>query len=147
MTDPQFEARRHLERISGMFAGFDDLKERLTQATGTGEALDGKIKVTVGPSGALLDLKIDPRAMRQGSQVLCEHILAAAQEATTKVAEEISTAVTEFTGEDASRFAAAATGDMDIFGSRAPDFRLPNTGEPVRDAQQIINQTLRNFKS
>lgn len=147
MPDPQFETNRMLQRISGMLEGFNDLQDRLRQTQGTAEAADGKVKVTVGPTGALMDLQIDPRAMRLGSEALREHILAAVQEATARVAEEISGAVGRFTGEDGSRFGAAAIGkNLDIFGARMTDVRLPNTGDPIRDAQEIINTTLRSTK-
>ncbi|HEY9524719.1 MAG TPA: hypothetical protein VIR33_15895 [Thermopolyspora sp.] len=37
------------------------------------------MSVTVGPSGALLDVRIDPRAMRMGSEQPAEQILTAAR--------------------------------------------------------------------
>ena len=147
MTDPGFEARRILERVGSMLERVGDLQAHLRQTRATAESVDGRVSVTVGPSGALLDLRIDPRAMRMGSEQLTEQILAAAREATAQVSEEISRTVGEVTGENASAFGAAATGKLDLFGGRAVDVRLPDTGDANRDAQEVLNRTLRNLRS
>lgn len=62
----------------------------LQKITGAGEAADGAVRVVVGPSGAIQDVKLTPRAMRLASEALSEALLeasrAAAGDAGVKVA-------------------------------------------------------------
>jgi hypothetical protein len=44
---------------------------------GEAEAADGLIRATVGIGGRLESLRADPRAMRLGSEALCEEIMVA----------------------------------------------------------------------
>jgi hypothetical protein len=46
-------------------------------ATGTAAAADGQIEATVQSGGRLESLRMDPRALRMGSQALCEQIVLA----------------------------------------------------------------------
>ncbi|MCO6011611.1 YbaB/EbfC family nucleoid-associated protein [Actinoallomurus purpureus] len=60
---------------------FAEARTKLAEARGRGEAADGKVVVEVARGGALQSLKIDPRAMRLGSEALAEAILEAAGKA------------------------------------------------------------------
>jgi hypothetical protein len=46
----------------------------LTEATGHGEAADGKVRVTVSVNGANDAVGLDPRMMRQSSDALAEYV-------------------------------------------------------------------------
>lgn len=58
-----------------------EIRERIGEVRGEGTAADGRIVVEVLQTGELSSLKIDPRAMRLGSEALAEEILAASKQA------------------------------------------------------------------
>jgi len=79
------------KRLAGMIGQVSQLREaqaELAQMQTEGEAADGLVVATVGPTGALTDLRLDPRAMRLDSQTLAESILEAARQATAASAEK-----------------------------------------------------------
>ena len=51
--------------------------EQAAPATGTGAAADGQIEATVRSGGRLESLRMDPKALRMGSQALCEQLVLA----------------------------------------------------------------------
>lgn len=70
------DARRLLAEVRSAApadAGLGDLEE----LRGEAEAADGLIRATVGIGGRLESLRADPRAMRLGSEALCEEIMVA----------------------------------------------------------------------
>jgi DNA-binding protein YbaB len=56
---------------------------------GTGEAADGVVRVTVGATGALKDVVLDPKAMRLPSMDLAAAILEAARAAQASIGEQV----------------------------------------------------------
>jgi DNA-binding protein YbaB len=68
--------------------------DAMAKLEGHGEAEEGRIAVTVSPTGALKSLTIDPRAMRLGSQDLAAAILAAASAASANAADQMRELVT-----------------------------------------------------
>jgi DNA-binding protein YbaB len=56
---------------------------------GVGEGADGVIKVTVGPTGALKDVVLEPKAMRLPSMDLAAAIVEAARAAQDAIAEQV----------------------------------------------------------
>ena len=65
--------------ITQQNARLRETQSRMRRLRGKGTAADERVAVEVHQFGALVDLRIDPRAMRLGSQVLAEAILEAAQ--------------------------------------------------------------------
>jgi DNA-binding protein YbaB len=65
--DPRLE--RLLDRAR---ADLDDLRTRTGTVTGSGEALDGLVRVTCRPGGVVDDVVVDPRAMRHRAAELAE---------------------------------------------------------------------------
>lgn len=56
----------------------DDLQEQAMTVTGKGQSDDGLITATVGPRGHLVDLAIDPRALRRpDAKAIAAQIVAA----------------------------------------------------------------------
>jgi DNA-binding protein YbaB len=68
------EADRILAWVDGAQAGLDEI-------TGTGESPSGQVKATVAANGRILDVTIEPRAMRMDSRTLSEEVLAAVAQA------------------------------------------------------------------
>lgn len=64
---------------------------KLAAVRGTGEAADGKVKVTVHQGGRLEAVDLDPRAMRMASEdlgaAIVEAVAAATEDVTAKAAE------------------------------------------------------------
>lgn len=56
---------------------------------GVGEAADGVVRVTVGPTGALKGVTLDPKAMRLPSMDLAAAVLEAAQAGQAAIAEQL----------------------------------------------------------
>lgn len=68
----------------------------LEAISGSGEAADGLVKAAVDHAGRLLEVSLDPRAMRQDSQTLAELItqaVRAAQDDSTRRCQELLTSV------------------------------------------------------
>jgi DNA-binding protein YbaB len=57
-----------------------ETQSRMKDLRGTGRSADERVRVEVDRFGALVGLKIDPRAMRLGSEALTEAILHAAEQ-------------------------------------------------------------------
>jgi DNA-binding protein YbaB len=66
--------------LTGQNAALADVRRQITELRGTGRAADERVEVQVDRLGALAGLRIDPRAMRLGSQELAEAILQAARQ-------------------------------------------------------------------
>src|SRR5215470_12337496 len=69
------DTRRSLAQLRAPAPGTD--AGPAAPATGTGAAADGQIEATVQSGGRLESLRMDPRALRMGSQALSEQIVLA----------------------------------------------------------------------
>ncbi|MFB9679938.1 YbaB/EbfC family nucleoid-associated protein [Streptosporangium vulgare] len=85
------ETDRLLTVIEEQTTRMEEVGQSLAEARGRGEAAGGHVSVEVLASGALAALRIDPRALRLGSEALAEAILAASDEATRDAAEQTGT--------------------------------------------------------
>ncbi|MFC4529492.1 YbaB/EbfC family nucleoid-associated protein [Sphaerisporangium dianthi] len=68
-----------LEGLAAQSATFQAVGLRISETRGRGEAEEGRVVVEALPGGSVVSLRIDPRAMRLGSEALAEAILAAAR--------------------------------------------------------------------
>ena len=75
-----------------------DLSGRLAQLTGSARSNDGLIEVTVGPSGAVTDLRLGEDIRRQPAARTARDILTAMRAAQAALAEQVSAAVAETVG-------------------------------------------------
>ena len=141
MDLPDFD--RELKRIMSSLDQMEEVQRRLTEIRGVGEAHGGLIKVEVGPSGALLDLTLDPRAMRLDSQSLREAILSASQEALKKVSEEMDGLVSGLVPEGFGDFL-TGQGNMPMptFGDGG---EIKSSGDPLADARATLEQVRRDL--
>src|SRR4051812_19573017 len=69
---------------------FAEMREKLAEIRGRGEAADGKVVVEVAPGGALKSVQIDPRAMKLGSEALAQAIHEAAGKAFQDLTDQTS---------------------------------------------------------
>jgi len=67
-----------------------DFAASFAEVRGEGEACDGRVRVVLDGTSNLVDLVIDPRAMRLGSEELAEGIRAAFAEAREAVQAQLS---------------------------------------------------------
>jgi DNA-binding protein YbaB len=81
------DVRRRLSGMIDQLSRLRDVREQLAELHAEGEAADGLVGVTVGPTGALTNVRIDPRAMRLDSQTLAEAVMEAARQATSHASE------------------------------------------------------------
>lgn len=101
-----------------------DLEARMRQAQenaaavaaleGVGEAADGVVKVTVGPTGALKDVVLEPKAMRLPSMDLAAAILAAARAGQESIAEQVRAVYTDRSATGGLDPAAIVQGEVDV---------------------------------
>jgi DNA-binding protein YbaB len=122
-ADETLRLRRQLERAR---VDLESLRTRMGQVTGVGEALDGLVRVTCRPGGAVEDVWVDPRAMRRQSAELATAFREAHTQAARAAAEE-----TQVVLQDAGTFADVAA----QIGRGTVDFTalLERQGIPVRD--------------
>ncbi|TNY35853.1 YbaB/EbfC family nucleoid-associated protein [Thermomonospora catenispora] len=60
--------------MEAMMGGFTEMRERIKEITGRGEAADGRIVAEYSAEGGLTKLELDPRALRLPSADLAEQI-------------------------------------------------------------------------
>ncbi|MFG1704338.1 YbaB/EbfC family nucleoid-associated protein [Nonomuraea sp. M3C6] len=82
--DPEID--RALAELAARTAGFEEVSRGLEEIRGRGESAGGQVAVELTPTGSLAALRIDPRAMRLGSQDLAEAIVEAFGQAEEDVA-------------------------------------------------------------
>jgi DNA-binding protein YbaB len=102
---PEWQA--HIEELLGEYrkkrADLQKLQETMASAEATVTAADEMVTVRVGPQGRLLGLEFNPRVYRKLSpSELAETVLAAVQEATAQVADQVRAAAEPLTPDDAS---------------------------------------------
>ncbi|MEV0592664.1 YbaB/EbfC family nucleoid-associated protein [Nonomuraea cavernae] len=82
-----------LDRLMAEFKAnskeLSDVMGQVGEVRGQATAADDKIRVQVSSSGELTSLRIDPRAMKLGSEELAEAILDAARRATEDAARRL----------------------------------------------------------
>ncbi|SDI54302.1 YbaB/EbfC family nucleoid-associated protein [Nonomuraea jiangxiensis] len=82
-----------LDRIMAEFRAnsreFSETIDRVGEVVGQAESPDGKVKVRVSSSGQLTALRIDPRAMRLGSEELADTIMDLSRRATEDAARQL----------------------------------------------------------
>lgn len=84
--------RQSQERMSKLAA----VREQMTDLQGRAESADGRISVTSTTQDPLAEVKIDPRAMRMGSQELA----AALQETARRARQDLDAQVEELTARE-----------------------------------------------
>ncbi|MGW4790898.1 YbaB/EbfC family nucleoid-associated protein [Nonomuraea sp. NPDC004297] len=85
---------RIMARAEETLAHVERLKAELERLAGHGQAADGQVRVTAGPSGRLIDVVLAPHALGMDPRRLAEAVLRAAQEAQDDVAGQVDEVLT-----------------------------------------------------
>ncbi|MBB5152756.1 YbaB/EbfC family nucleoid-associated protein [Saccharopolyspora phatthalungensis] len=125
------------ERIQEMMRKFQEqaqkaseLQSAMQDMRGTASSPDRSVTVTVAPSGALLDLRLAPNAVRQSASDLQQQIMATIREATANAAEQLNSTVAPILGDQFDKFQEAfnvegAAIKPDIEGDETPSPESP----------------------
>ena len=97
--DANAQLRDYQQDIQSRLARAEQVKEMVNSATGSSRSADGAVLVTVGPTGALQDLQLSPKADGMTSTQLAQLILRTAREAHRKVAEQVAQSVKPLIGD------------------------------------------------
>src|SRR5262249_16865919 len=73
------EIDRIIGPVKDYLQQYEDVRGQLAELRGRGESQSGRVVVEVMPNGMLSDLRLDPRALRLGSEELSAAILEAAR--------------------------------------------------------------------
>ncbi|MFR9729561.1 YbaB/EbfC family nucleoid-associated protein [Saccharopolyspora sp. MS10] len=102
------------QRIREMMARFEEqasaaarLKDEMGAVRGEARSQDGAVSATVAPSGAVLDLRLSPEAMRRSHSELQNSIMQTIRQATQQAAEAMNATVEPVLGDRADQFRAA----------------------------------------
>ncbi|MFC0432481.1 YbaB/EbfC family nucleoid-associated protein [Kutzneria buriramensis] len=91
--------REYQQDVQSRLARAEQVKEQVNAATGSARSADGTVLATVGPTGALQDLQLSPKADNMTSTQLAQLILRTSREAHRKVAEQMAQAVKPLIGD------------------------------------------------
>lgn len=75
-------------------AGAEEVQDRLSGLVGRAESEDGRIRVAFSNENAVEELHIDPRALRDGSEVLAENIRTVIADARADLLRQVDEVVT-----------------------------------------------------
>lgn len=92
LDDMLSETRREL--MATRAAPRDEAGEDAEPVQGLGEAADGQVKVTVASGGKVEKIVVNPGLLRQGLEVICEHIV----KATNAALDDLRTKASAVTG-------------------------------------------------
>ncbi|MEV0696628.1 YbaB/EbfC family nucleoid-associated protein [Saccharopolyspora sp. NPDC050389] len=99
------------ERIQEMMRKFEEQAQKASELQsamqgmqGTASSPDRSVTVTVAPSGAVLDLRLAPNAVRQSANDLQQQIMATIRQATSSAAEQMNEAVAPILGDQFDKF-------------------------------------------
>ncbi|QUH04765.1 YbaB/EbfC family nucleoid-associated protein [Saccharopolyspora erythraea] len=104
MTDASERIQQTLRQFEEQVQKAAQLKSAIQDMHGTAASPDGAVTVTVAPSGAVLDLRLSPNAVRQSHTDLQQAILAAIREATQNAADQLNETVAPVLGEQFDQF-------------------------------------------
>lgn len=135
-VDPFDQFTAFTEELDGLRAKAEKVQERVRNATATATTRDGAVSVTVGPAGALVDLKFTAQAYRQPPEMLAALVLSLAGRAQRQVGAEVSRAYADLVGEGSpamdvlQEFLPADTGREDSGPRERANSALPRPYRP-----------------
>ncbi|MEU0882045.1 YbaB/EbfC family nucleoid-associated protein [Lentzea sp. NPDC005914] len=99
------------DRLSAAMRSFQEqadkakqLQEAIKTMRGVGKAPDEGVTVTVAPSGAVLDLRLEPKSMSRSHTALQQAIIGAIRQATANAAAQMEEAAAPLLGERMQQF-------------------------------------------
>ncbi|KAA5831882.1 YbaB/EbfC family nucleoid-associated protein [Saccharopolyspora hirsuta] len=130
------------ERIQAMMRRFEEqaqkaseLQSAMQDMQGTASSQDRSVTVTVAASGAVLDLKLAPNAVRQSANDLQQQIMATIRQATANAAEKMNSAVAPILGDQYEQFQQAFNAQAPTLKPQ-PDDEAPTAGPAATPTAQ-----------
>lgn len=136
------EIRGHLQKVQSQIQALPDIRTAITALEGSATSEDERITVTVGPSGALKSLVLDPRAMRMQSHELAEAIVETAKLAADDVQKGLSAQLTELTGDEDEADAMASSAVSGDFEGTPLEALTDDNLDPTEKVNRIMEQFL-----
>lgn len=133
MNPDTFDPKRLLDQLEARVAQAKANATALSEVEGWGEAANGHVKVCVGPSGVLKDVRLDPRAMRLASEDLAASIVEAAREGQQAAAVQIREIYSSSDDTAGLDIASIAQGNFNA--AEHIDQRLDKARAALRDAR------------
>lgn len=125
------------ERIQEMMRKFEEQAQKASELQsamqgmqGTASSPDRSVTVTVAPSGAVLDLRLAPNAVRQSANDLQQQIMATIRQATASAAEQLNNTVAPILGDQFDKFQEAFNVEGMTIKPTTGD-ETPNQAEPA----------------
>ncbi|MBW8485269.1 YbaB/EbfC family nucleoid-associated protein [Actinomadura parmotrematis] len=137
-TDPQELAKAAIERTQRLAR----LREEMTGLRGHGESGDGRVSVICAPNDPLAELRIDPRAMRLGSEELSSAVRAAARAARQDLDAQVQRLTEAEYGTDTDPLAALRNADQLMASLKETQHMFEKAG---RDSQLMMSELKRRF--
>ncbi|GAA0515407.1 YbaB/EbfC family nucleoid-associated protein [Saccharopolyspora thermophila] len=127
------------ERIQAMMRRFEEQAQKVSELQsamqglqGTASSPDRSVTVTVAPSGAVLDLRLAPNAVRQSASDLQQQIMATIREATANAAEQLNNTVAPILGDQFDQFQQAFNAQGPVIKPATDDDATPPPAAPAR---------------
>ncbi|MCA1226956.1 YbaB/EbfC family nucleoid-associated protein [Saccharopolyspora sp. 6M] len=151
MSSAQQRVREMLSRFEEQAAAAAQLKDKMSEIRGEARSQDGAVTVTVAPSGAVLDLRLSPEAMRRSHTELQQTIVQTIRQATQRAAETMNATVEPVLGDRAEQFreayqahGAQPPADVDAAAEPAPSPAPPAADRPAQPPRSRPNRPLRD---
>lgn len=124
MPDRRARLEESIRSFQEQAAKVAQLKDKLADLRGQATNEDGTVTVTTAPSGAVLGLRLDPKAMRYNHVQLQQEILDTIRRATEQAAQAMQAAVEPVLGNRVAQF-------TDAFAAHSG---VPRLGDPEKAA-------------
>ncbi|WP_367134822.1 YbaB/EbfC family nucleoid-associated protein [Saccharothrix sp. HUAS TT1] len=144
MTDPRARALEEAGRkAEARLAGYQNMKDRMTQLRVTAVSPDRVVTVVAGPGGSILDVQLQPDAQRIPAHALSRSIMSTLQQAVADSARRSAEVVQEFAGDQVDIVARVNRVQEEVFGvdpaGQAPPPPPPNAPAPGASFLQQAN--------
>ncbi|ONI81271.1 hypothetical protein ALI144C_22365 [Actinosynnema sp. ALI-1.44] len=129
MTDPHQTIAEYEQRTAALLDRAEEAKARIQELTGTATSQDGAVKVTVGASGALLDLTFGARADEMPKDRLAALVMTTAKRAQAQAVSQIAVIMAPVVGDDSDA--------MRFVREQIPDIDVPDEPEPEQETSRL----------
>lgn len=114
MADAATRIQEMLRKFQEQAQQASELRSAMQDLRGSASSPDGSVTVTVAPSGAILDLKLTPNAVRRSHTELQQAILGAVRQATADAAQQLDDTVAPILGDRFGQFQQAFNAEAPV---------------------------------
>ncbi|SDC73446.1 YbaB/EbfC family nucleoid-associated protein [Actinokineospora iranica] len=119
MSDRRARLEENIRAFQEQAVKVAELRDKLADLRGQARNGDGAVEATVAPSGAVLDLRLGPGAMRYSHTQLQQEIMDTLRRATQQAAEALQATVEPVLGDRAAQFNEAFNAHSTVVGAGA----------------------------